>query len=1681
VLLSRSIRAEIDRIKKTESLTMEVQLITLNTISLSFNPEKAQGLYRESYIGGIENLIKEGASTVIVDGDTGIGKTTVLSQFARKHQFDCISYFANKLDKFSFSSDYITEDIGRQLHFVLKNVQPTDDQKFNINQINSMKLDLARALRKRKKLFIALDGLDQFSPSEFEQIKPMLDALPWDNPNAVIIVSGDSKKLINLYPTGINQKAEILRVLQFTFEESRLFFTGTIASIEQIREIHDTWRGNPERLSDIMRIISKGTSVENFLREDATEKNRLLEIEWKKSSNIIHEEWQYNALAIVCFDSTATSINKIGGMLDIKPSVLIGLFNTISYLRIDNDNVSFITVSLKDFVSKKLKNYENAAHEHLVKFYTGNIDQDAISSLTSYYEKKKSWSETISLLTVDNLSKIINNSNSFGDIKRQIAVGYRASVNHKELSGSETDFENVFKFSLYRSIFLELQASDTREAEIQSCVALKDYGKALSLATNAFLKEDRFKMLIIYAKECKVRNVKIDQVVLDEISSQYKAIDIDYIKENVVDIAIKLAYVLPKLAIELIEKASEGGKRKPSLEWLLTYLSVATDEVTSKSAEAVQDVQKDNGKGNILDLFFSSVGYRNELITADEIKSDISKFTNLSDRLYLTRAWIRHNEKSESIFDIMNLGLNLVLEDSSTNKPSTSTLFDISYPLAKADKAKEIRLYISRIDSLVATVNTPTIDLIRLQLVIIEAELKINLGVGNQRLYKLVEYIRSTDDATTRVEAYALCWSLLEEMYAIGFQVEEVIYHSGEAQKDLNAEIDVILSGTAFQHRELKGAIAVIARFNLAFTISIAERVNTLFRRNWCYITMIESYVSNPMNEWDMSTIGKVFRAVTDSDTSERLMLDVVDAAYSQIDNKIDGRHNFIKSVGNIRRIENNEAKCSMLIKSIAVLSSNKETKTGLIKNYGNLIEQMKEYLLQCWSKIDNPWVRVSAAYRMSSIIADYDGALANQYYLLAKQNEEALFADNITYTGVFISTLHVAIKTYVGLLKAGVKEDYSAIEYLIEKINSPLDQVALWAKFAVKAHFADANDICAKIVSEKIMPVVGAYINESKEAYHLNALIMMSASAIYLAQRAQLLLLLSKLPQREKDATINSIVYVVLSKVYHDEAFDSTKGYSNVDFQDISDIAQLLNQVDDDIKIYSLFDKLSQIIKENPSLLTREHKNALKPALEDVLRSRLPNNKSGIQHEGYLILCEACLTQFDTGVTDAEYNKVFSSLKERAEKISNLSDRAFIFDALTSECSSSKAKKLRQELLLLGFAAADQIPSNREKFDRYIGLLDTAKDVSDSIFLSKIKEINQEIFAIDNKDLFKTHRKLIDLAFKHDKALAERLISVLDTDPGRKAMTFPAEKYLEDIKLENEALEDYDKFKRLKSRRQIQSVAWRNLGQLNSGSRMAKSIEQSNMLLPIAAKTSFYYSIPVFDLFIANTLRKLGSGSKNKLTIASMHAAALASSQLTYDIVRSLSSKKTYVPTNFSIKSSDTSFTVRPGQRQAAIDFIVNYLSDAEYDELYVIDSYASEKDVRFLRALVECSPQAHITLMTSLEGNKGQVSIDLPAFIHEWKSISADPLPNMTVIRVNKADRSSPFHDRYILSKKAGLGLKVGSSINSIGGGKVFGITVMNQTEIDSVYESTVEPFANQKVRIYGKDTLKYEYFDL
>ena len=98
-----------------ENAVAQTTVVDLPSLSLNFPTVPSPELFLDNVVCTLEKLLSEDARGVAVEGDEGMGKTTVLSQFARRHPNQAISVFVSAANKLSFDPDLIRQDILTQV------------------------------------------------------------------------------------------------------------------------------------------------------------------------------------------------------------------------------------------------------------------------------------------------------------------------------------------------------------------------------------------------------------------------------------------------------------------------------------------------------------------------------------------------------------------------------------------------------------------------------------------------------------------------------------------------------------------------------------------------------------------------------------------------------------------------------------------------------------------------------------------------------------------------------------------------------------------------------------------------------------------------------------------------------------------------------------------------------------------------------------------------------------------------------------------------------------------------------------------------------------------------------------------------------------------------------------------------------------------------------------------------------------------------------------------------------------------------------------------------------------------------------------------------------------------------------------------------------------------------------
>lgn len=746
---------------------MEASVLSLRNFSISFNSlSRDNNVMRENLIGEIEEFTKKGHKIIIVEGNEGSGKTNLLIQLSQKYNQNSFTYFINSSCSSTYKQDYLMEDIGKQLFFYIKSEIPEYHSSITEAELGKLLFELLKNNnRKSTPIYFIIDGIDQIEKSEFELLKPTLLALPWNVNNIYFIVSGESKKILNLLTNIPNNSTKTLWVTRFTFEECcKLFNVEKEEDKLYLRSIYDTWKGHPEDLKKIKSIIDGGTSIEDFVNNsEINEKDDLLEIIWNKSNlyDINFNNDVIKILSIITFNDTVQDLQKLCNIIGTDIDQIIHDIKKISFLYINDNRIFFSFKSFRNFSAKKLKKYERKVSEMLIHYYKNRKDFESIVTLPSLFDRNKEWNDVIDILSVDNFKTVIANSKSFSEIRKQINYGYKASIN---LSNSSV---NLLNFSLYRSTAIGLQKSGNKENQIKALIAIDKPDEALSIIAATTLKEDRLKMLITYSKECKRKKIEINEVIISEIKDSLEEVEKDYIKENVIDIVIGLAYFLPEYSVKVIEKATGLRADDNSLEWLLGY--VATIVKWNKDQKESDDIsltkESNDISGNeFLEKFSKSIGFGISEVKEENIIDYIRDVENLTDKVFLLRTWIKNNNNANSIDYIINFAFDTLLHSASNLKPTTTIVLDLISPLSNIKDYKKANNIIDRVEELKLIINSPTNDRIKIDALIIESLVYHNIELANTKAIDLDSFVESLSDYSLKVEALAVMWALVHNV-----------------------------------------------------------------------------------------------------------------------------------------------------------------------------------------------------------------------------------------------------------------------------------------------------------------------------------------------------------------------------------------------------------------------------------------------------------------------------------------------------------------------------------------------------------------------------------------------------------------------------------------------------------------------------------------------------------------------------------------------------------------------------------------------------------------------------------------------------------------------------------------------------------------------------------------------------
>jgi translation initiation factor RLI1 len=94
------------------------KIVDLTKVSIDFPELKEPQILRDPMIDTLEDML-ESLDLVIVEGKEGMGKTTLLAQFAKRHKSCTISIFINSTSRYTYDPANIQFEFCNQINWIL--------------------------------------------------------------------------------------------------------------------------------------------------------------------------------------------------------------------------------------------------------------------------------------------------------------------------------------------------------------------------------------------------------------------------------------------------------------------------------------------------------------------------------------------------------------------------------------------------------------------------------------------------------------------------------------------------------------------------------------------------------------------------------------------------------------------------------------------------------------------------------------------------------------------------------------------------------------------------------------------------------------------------------------------------------------------------------------------------------------------------------------------------------------------------------------------------------------------------------------------------------------------------------------------------------------------------------------------------------------------------------------------------------------------------------------------------------------------------------------------------------------------------------------------------------------------------------------------------------------------------
>jgi hypothetical protein len=1667
--VAREVNDRAESQQPQEDTTMPVEIMDTTKLCRYFPPIPQPEIIRESFLDTIKRLFTD-YSVVVVEGEEGIGKTTLLAQFARENPECAISVFIKPITRSSYDPDQIRLDLLNQVNWIL-----TKREIENLEEIDpkeawgKKKWELQRHARNhRRTYYFIIDGLTEIPEEDISYQDMILDLLPFESGDIFkFLISGDENKLspkLKKALEKINYKTFPLPGL--ALEEANQLLADFELERDNIKRLYQINK-MPGFFASIRRILSSGLTIEEIMDDLPKNCPEAFEFEWKKVDTSNKD--LLNLLAVLAFSRVDLTVQEIAEIVGIESDKIVDMVSSLGFLVLSEDasRINYVNDHFRKFASAQLSRIKDTVESKIIEFLSNKPeDPRALTSLPLLYSQTGKYNELLVFLPPSNLVKVLDASQSLIQLSEVAKHGALAA----QKLNKDGDFVG---YALNTSVFLQMLQSDVLESEINALIALRDVQSAIALVERAPSREERFFLLSVLANAKQRHQLDIPGIE-DQIKGLYAHIDVAKLGDRAIDIAANLIHVLPNLAFEIVEKAADSEDDENALDIAflkLTLKASKTQGETFSSSDLMDKIQNRIKDPELRRFCNSNITFLD--YSASQIIYEAEKAERASEKLFILRPWVLNNRESQDAAEVVEYALKVAIS-TTEYAPNARDYRELATPLPYIKDAEKLRTLIKIFDGQKGTVERfgPIEDYVRLLLTLAAAEKKIDFNACQTRLEEAYLYISDIKNLETKSICLARLVSALQFIDPDKKFEESDGFHS-LVETDLDNAVNKLLSESADHYIVTRGIIRALAKNRPEKALEIANSLNGVERRNQAILDLITFYLDVPDERLNLLFVKRCFDHLTNPGHKDRAYLEMISRlsdldAFESEENKKIAR--FL--LENISQIKNPAIRCNACTLALSSLKLFEEHQDS----YQNRI---LELLDASWNQIETQWEKINIGFKIVEALKDTPH-LAYKFLGNVTNSHQTgkLTADSTAKA--YLLSVYLALKAFSGLLPENLdtRDDLDRVLQTISAVTSRLHRIALYSELALRFKINEKEDKFSEIVRARIKPEIQNIPSENDQERW--SAIYVAAPALYLFHSSSALIELDKLPDDYRDGALSRIANFILFRRLDYEPYNEIKPtlWPKLTYEDVVDVITLLEKIDQDAMIFSLIHEIAEGVNKDRNKFTRQQRSEIARRIEQIILQKFPNPKY-ITHEGFTLVSQAQVLRIKPSAPTSDW----LNLLERARKIENTADRVFIL-AYIAESLPNKELKRKEEILEEAFRQIESIPSVHDQIGRCEVLASIAAEFSPALAKKYIHFGYQVGYASKEVDATDQLRELIDFAYKIDPELAASLASLADDDPARQeARRLMIQRRLEAAKLKDKILKSEisnDEITKQDDDLYIQA-AWQLLGSLNAGKIAPIRFERARDYALKGLRLPIIQSYPIFAWLIQNGVSFYQKTPHAREYIRPLFEAAITSCNLILQISEKLSiSKEKSLFVSLKDETEKFSRVLEGSSTYEAREMIIRWLKEKLSDYLIIADGYFGIEDLWILHEINAINPNCRVYILTSKEHNEQYRQPWQEEYMTHWRlHISQqEPPPTEVVVVGLKSSGKSPIHDRWWVTKNSGL--RIGTSLHSIGETRISEITELSRPEA-SEREAQIRRFVIDKEPMYNGEKILYNSFTL